>query len=120
MFLTCSYSNAVCLSGTYTIGGTSPDYSSFSSAISSLVTNGVCGPVVFNVRNGTYSEQIQVPALLSKQYITRMTRDVVPLVNDAEINVNGSEMNGTKTSFNLRFPYFKKVKVFLAKPSWQE
>ncbi|OFY82867.1 MAG: hypothetical protein A3F72_01915 [Bacteroidetes bacterium RIFCSPLOWO2_12_FULL_35_15] len=73
LFLTCSYSNAVCLSGTYTIGGTSPDYSSFSSAISSLVTNGVCGPVVFNVRNGTYSEQITIPDITGTSGINTIT-----------------------------------------------
>lgn len=43
------------LSGTYTIGGTSPDYTTLSAAISDLNSSGVNGPVVFNIRDGNYS-----------------------------------------------------------------
>ncbi|MEZ5016907.1 MAG: T9SS type A sorting domain-containing protein [Flavipsychrobacter sp.] len=43
------------LNGTYTIGGTSPDYSDLSAAISALNTNGVSGPVTFMIRDGNYS-----------------------------------------------------------------
>jgi hypothetical protein len=46
------------LSGTFTIGGTAPDYPSFSAAAADLNANGICGPVVFNVRPGTYTEQV--------------------------------------------------------------
>lgn len=48
------------LSGTYTIGGTNPDYSSFNAAITALDNGGIAGPVVFNVRNGTYNESISL------------------------------------------------------------
>ncbi|MBK9336188.1 MAG: hypothetical protein IPM98_06230 [Lewinellaceae bacterium] len=48
------------LNGTYTIGGVSPDYASFASAVSDLAVQGVSGPVVFLVRNGTYNEQITI------------------------------------------------------------
>lgn len=43
------------LSGTYTIGGTSPNYTTLSAAITALNTFGVNGPVVFNIRDGNYS-----------------------------------------------------------------
>lgn len=43
------------LSGSYTIGGTSPDYATLSAAISALNTNGVNGPVTFLIRDGNYS-----------------------------------------------------------------
>jgi PKD repeat protein len=46
------------LSGTYTIGGTSPNYASFSAAAADLNLNGVCGAVVFNVRAGTYTDHL--------------------------------------------------------------
>lgn len=46
------------LNGTYTIGGTNPDYPTFAAAVSQLNTLGICGNVVFNVRNGTYLETI--------------------------------------------------------------
>jgi hypothetical protein len=51
------------MAGTFTIGGASPDYPDFTSAVDDLVTFGVCGPVIFNVRNGTYNEQITIPAI---------------------------------------------------------
>ena len=48
------------LTGTYTIGGTSPDYTTFALAITDLNSIGVCGPIVFNVRQGTYTSQISI------------------------------------------------------------
>ena len=41
--------------GSYTIGGVSPDYNTFTDAGHALV-NGVCGSVIFNVRDGYYNE----------------------------------------------------------------
>ncbi len=43
------------LNGTYTIGGTSPDYTTLSAAVSDLNASGVSGPVIFNIRDGSYS-----------------------------------------------------------------
>lgn len=43
------------LSGTYTIGGTSPNYATLSAAISALNASGVSGPVTFQIRDGNYS-----------------------------------------------------------------
>ncbi|MCB2205321.1 T9SS type A sorting domain-containing protein [bacterium] len=48
------------ISGTFTIGGASPDYPDFSTAVNDLNQFGVCGPVTFNVRPGTYNEQIEL------------------------------------------------------------
>jgi len=48
------------MSGTFTIGGVSPNYPNFTSAVADLNTFGVCGPVVFNVRTGNYNEQISL------------------------------------------------------------
>jgi hypothetical protein len=45
-----------CLNGTYTIGGNKPDYPTISAAVLALNQNGVCGPVTFNIRSGSYSE----------------------------------------------------------------
>jgi hypothetical protein len=44
------------LSGNYTIGGTNPDFTIISDAVNELLTNGVSGPVIFNLRSGTYEE----------------------------------------------------------------
>lgn len=48
------------LSGTYTIGGASPDYPSVVAAVNDLNNYGVCGPVVFNIRNGTYTGNVSI------------------------------------------------------------
>ncbi|MDG1331838.1 MAG: PKD domain-containing protein [Crocinitomicaceae bacterium] len=45
------------LSGTYTIGATGA-YVDFTSAVADLTTFGVCGPVIFDVEDGVYNEQV--------------------------------------------------------------
>jgi hypothetical protein len=51
-----SYSQG--MSGSYTIGGTNPDFNTFKQAYDTLYSKGVSGAVVFNVRQGTYNQQI--------------------------------------------------------------
>lgn len=46
------------LNGTYTIGGSTPDFTTFSDAIDTLNSKGVSGAVTFNIRSGTYTEQL--------------------------------------------------------------
>ncbi len=46
------------LSGTFTVGGAAPNFTTISAAAAALTANGVCGPVVLNVRNGVYNEQV--------------------------------------------------------------
>ena len=48
------------INGTKTIGGTNPDYATFTLAVAALNTSGINGPVVFNVAPGTYNEQITI------------------------------------------------------------
>ena len=42
------------LSGTYTIGGSNPDFTTISDAINSLQSNGISSSVTFKIRSGTY------------------------------------------------------------------
>jgi hypothetical protein len=52
------------LSGTYTIDATGSggkNYKTFNAAVDSLTTRGVSGPVVFNVADGVYKEQVRIP-----------------------------------------------------------
>ena len=51
------------LSGTYTIGGSSPNFTNFSNALNALKLGGIRGSVIFNVRNGTYTEQLNFPQI---------------------------------------------------------
>jgi hypothetical protein len=52
--------NGQALSGTYTIGGNSPSYFTFTDAVTDLKSKGVSGPVVFNVRADVYFERISI------------------------------------------------------------
>ncbi|MGQ0828333.1 MAG: right-handed parallel beta-helix repeat-containing protein [Bacteroidota bacterium] len=48
------------LNGNYTIGGTSPSYATIAAAVSDLQTKGIAGSVVFNIRNGVYTESTTI------------------------------------------------------------
>ncbi|WP_041627631.1 CARDB domain-containing protein [Owenweeksia hongkongensis] len=48
------------LSGTYTIGGTTPDFSDFTSAVAALQARGISNNVVFDIRDGVYDEYIKI------------------------------------------------------------
>ena len=61
------------LSGTYTIGITSADYTSFNAAVTDLITKGVGGPVVFSVASGTYTEQVIIPAITGVSAVNTIT-----------------------------------------------
>src|SRR6185312_9071584 len=50
------------MSGVYTIGGASPDFKSIIEALNTLVASKMCAPVIFNIRNGIYNEQISIPS----------------------------------------------------------
>jgi hypothetical protein len=52
------------LSGPYTIGGASPDFNTFTDAIEAMKRGGIINNVIFNVRNGTYTEQLSIPAII--------------------------------------------------------
>ena len=48
------------LHGTYTIGGTTPDFSTFNEAAFALNNGGIIAAVTFNARSGTYNEQVSI------------------------------------------------------------
>lgn len=48
------------LAGTYTIGGTTPDYTTLSDAVADLEECGVSSSVTFSIRTGTYVEQFEI------------------------------------------------------------
>ncbi|MEO1803569.1 MAG: CARDB domain-containing protein [Bacteroidota bacterium] len=51
------------LSGLYTIGGASPNFTTFGDAVLAMDQGGIVGPVEFVVRNGVYQEAIVIPAI---------------------------------------------------------
>lgn len=60
------------LKGTYSIG-TKGDYLNFTAAVTALNTFGVCGPVVFEVEDGIYTEQIILTEVKGMNAINTVT-----------------------------------------------
>ncbi|MEM6602353.1 MAG: hypothetical protein AAF649_13315, partial [Verrucomicrobiota bacterium] len=46
--------------GAYTIGGSNPDFTSFTEAVEIIIQGGVADSVIFQVRSGTYNEQVRL------------------------------------------------------------
>ena len=61
------------LQGSYTIGGASPDFATINAAVNTMKNGGVCGPVIFNLRNGTYTEQVTVPLIKGASAVNTIT-----------------------------------------------
>lgn len=61
------------LDGIYTIGGTGADFATFNAALATLNSYGVCGPVIFNVASGTYSEQLSLNAISGASAVNTIT-----------------------------------------------
>jgi parallel beta-helix repeat protein len=51
------------LSGNYDIGGGNNDFATVVDAATALQTNGVSGATIFNIYNGTYDGQVNLPAI---------------------------------------------------------
>ena len=51
------------LSGTYTVGGSAPDYASLTLAVNALVAQGANGNVTFDIRPGDYDAQYGIGAI---------------------------------------------------------
>jgi hypothetical protein len=51
------------MSGVYTIGGTAPDFMTIQSAIDSLESIGMNGPVTLNIRDGVYNESLRIDSI---------------------------------------------------------
>ena len=91
------------LSGSYTIdpsGTGTNNYTSFTSAISALSTSGVSGAVTFNVKQGTYTEQVTIPAVTGATAANKITFQADP-TNTAATTVTYSP-TGTTDNWTVR------------------
>ena len=85
------------LSGSYTIdpnGTGTSNYTSFTSAISALSTSGVSGSVTFNVKQGTYSEQVTIPSVTGASASNTITFQADP-TNTAAATVTNTPTGTT-------------------------
>jgi hypothetical protein len=89
------------LTGVYTIGGVSPDYANFAAALTDLYTIGVCGPITFNVRSGTYTEQIDMNPVNGSSAVNTITFQSDPS-NTGPVVVTHSAI-GSADNYVVRF-----------------
>jgi hypothetical protein len=61
------------IAGTYTIGGATPDYTTIAAAVDDLNQFGLCGPVVFNIRSGTYNERVSIGDIAGASAVNTVT-----------------------------------------------
>ena len=86
------------LSGTYTIGAISSNYTSFTTAVNDLVQSGLCGSVVFRVRAGSYYENISIPKILGSSATKTITFESFNLdSNSVDLNYSSSGFNDNYT-----------------------
>lgn len=61
------------LTGTYTVYGTSPDYATIQAACTDLETLGQSGPVIFNIRDGSYAEVVTLNSVAGNSVTNTIT-----------------------------------------------
>jgi len=92
------------LSGSFTVGGSTADFNTLSDAVTALLRGGVCGPVVFNILDGTYSDQVSIPNIKgasSTNTITFQSKSLDPTKVTIDVPGGSSknyifELNGAK------------------------
>lgn len=102
------------LSGTYTLGGSSPDFTSFNDALNTITLRGLCGATVIKVRNGTYSEQLSFPAFTSLSATNTLTfQSESGDSSKAILTYGSSNANGTNNCLiqlnGTRYVTFKQL-----------
>jgi hypothetical protein len=90
------------MSGTYTIGGTNPDFASINSAVAQVVLNGVNGPTNFIIRNGSYNEILQIAAIPGASASNRITF-MGETADSNLVLINGSTTTDQQNSLRLDF-----------------
>ncbi len=93
------------LPGTYTIGGTSPNYTTLSDAINALNATGVQGGnVIFNIRSGTYTSTSWRGEITTVQNASASARVIFQSESgnpaDVVINVPGTSSDNYIVKFN--------------------
>lgn len=94
------------LTGNFTIGGVAPNYIDFTTAAADITTYGVCGPVVFDVRSGTYTEQVSLGAIAGTDATNTVTfrsedghRDSVLLTFPSNVSASNYTVNFSGADF---------------------
>lgn len=84
--------------GTYTVGGASPDFPSMEAVRGKLVYCGISGPVIFDIRPGTYYTSLVLPYIQGSSFTNTIT---FKSETNNPIDVVISDTVNTKATFYL-------------------
>lgn len=83
------------LSGVYTIGGSSPDFTTISLAVAAINQFHTCGPVIFRIRDGVYTEQIILDSIPTTSVANTITFESESLDSNA-VTIQYTPQNNTR------------------------
>jgi hypothetical protein len=87
--------------GTYTVGGTGADYTNLIAVTDDLNAFGVCGPVVFKVNTGTYTDRLVVSSVNGASSVNTITfTSATNDSSDVTINYVGTSSQPAIVSLN--------------------
>ena len=102
------------LTGSYTVGGATPDYATIQLACTDLQTQGQTGPVVFDIRDGVYSEVITLNAVAGNSVTNTITFQSENS-DSTLVNVNSSTGN-TFTFTDVNYVHFNDISITFTGP----
>ncbi len=102
------------LNGVYTIGPWGCDYATFTAAKAALAANGICGSVVFKVRQGFYREKVAFPNITGSSAINTIRFESADGLRDFETLTSfsgNSTYNYTLQLSGTRFITFYDITI---------
>jgi hypothetical protein len=82
--------------GSYTIGGSSPNYPTFGAAVTDLNTRGITGAVTFSARTGSYNEQVTLNPVAGASASNTVTfQSESGVASDAVLHYSQSQSDAT-------------------------
>ena len=81
------------MSGSYTVGGTSPDFVTLQDVANALKSRGVAGPVTINIRPGTYMRQGQAGVVMRMDTVVAGVSPVNRLTFQPDVQAGGNPSN---------------------------
>ncbi len=93
--------------GSYLVGDSTSDFLSLTTAINFISSNGICGPVVFNIKPGTYTGRYTIPAILGSSAVNTIT--IKSLANDSNSVTLAATASGTTDNWIVKLSGAKYV-----------
>ncbi|MCX6232590.1 MAG: right-handed parallel beta-helix repeat-containing protein [Bacteroidetes bacterium] len=93
--------------GTYTVGDVTSDFLDVTAAVNFISSNGICGPVVFNIKPGTYTGRYTIPSILGSSAVNTVT--FKSLNNDSTSVILTATATGTADNWIIKLSGAKYI-----------